>query len=130
MQLSLLDYFPDLEKRIFLDVFACTSVEQHSSRIYLKAMEGQGVPTHLKVRCNRQVIAAFPLGTVYKLDMRLVVSKGKKPYFSAISSKKVHRALEFFEHNLNIQKGIAPRKKNRVVFTKSGLAGDVSQIRR
>lgn len=119
MQLSLLEYFPDIEKRIFLDVFACLRVEEGTKKLFLYPMEGQAVPLYIKVRCNRQVINAFPPGTVYKLDVRLVLQKDKKPYFSAVSNKKICRALEFFEHNLDLQNGIVGKKTARVQFVKN-----------
>jgi hypothetical protein len=118
MQLSLLEFFPDLEKRIFLDVFACLRVEAGSNRTALFPMEGQGVPVDLKIRCNRQLVHAFPVGTVYKLDVRLVAQKNKKSYFSAVSSRRIFRALEFFEHNLELQNGVA-KKANRVQFVRN-----------
>jgi hypothetical protein len=49
----------------------------------------------------------------------LVLIKGKKPYFSAISNKKIQRAIEFFDHNLSIQRGSSPKKTNRVIFVRN-----------
>lgn len=119
MQLSLLEYFPDIEKRIFLDVFACLKVDQGTKKMYLFPIEGQGVPVEFKVRCNRQIINTFPVGTVYKLDVRLVLQKDKRPYYSAVSNRKIYRALEFFEHNLDLQNGTVSKKPNRVQFVRN-----------
>lgn len=119
MQLSLLEYFPDTEKRVFLDVFACLKVEEGTKKMFLYPMEGQSVPLSIKVRCNREVINAFPPGTVYKLDVRLVLQKNRKPYFSAMSNKKIFRAIEFFDHNLSLQKGRVRKKVSRVQFERN-----------
>ncbi|WP_247235093.1 hypothetical protein [Telluribacter sp. SYSU D00476] len=112
MQLSLVDHLPEFDKRIFLDVFAKMTLDPRTRLPVLKTIEGQYVPCELKVRCDRKVITCFPEGTIYKLDARLVQHKGRKPYFTAIRSKSIQRALEFFEHNLQLQKGGGiPRKK-------------------
>jgi hypothetical protein len=111
MQLSLVEHLPELDKRIFLDVFAQMCHDPRTRRPVLKTIDGQPVPRELKVRCNRKALTLFPEGTIYKLDVRLVQCPGRKPYFSALRSNGIQRALEFFEHNLLVQKGEAAARK-------------------
>ncbi|HEV7349517.1 hypothetical protein [Telluribacter sp.] len=112
MQLSLVEQLPELDKRIFLDVFAKMHLDPRTRLPVLKTIEGQHVPRELRVKCDRRSILLFPEGTIYKLDARLVHTKGKRPYFTAIQSKKIQRAIEFFEYNLQLQKGgFSHRKK-------------------
>ncbi len=108
MQLSLVELMPELKKCLFLDVFAKMTIDARTKRPTLRTLEGQRVPPQFKIRCLPGSINAFPEGTIYKLDVRLVELNNKKPYFSAISNKGIGRAVEFFEHNLSLQKGTVP----------------------
>ncbi len=103
MQLSLLEYLPELDQRIYLDVFAQKKVDKRTRRVSLLVLDGQQAPRTLKVRCNSKWIPPFPDGTVFKLDLRLVRVTRKRPYFSAIRSRQITRAIEFFDHNLKLQ---------------------------
>jgi hypothetical protein len=116
MQLSLIEQFPEVKKSVFLDVFAKMTVDPRTQRPTLKTLEGQGIPAELKIRCKNIAISRFPEGTVYKLDIRLVDVKDKKPYFSAVRNNSIQRALEFFDYNLKIQKGqpIRPKPRGKV----------------
>lgn len=105
MQLSLVELFPEFNRSLFLDVFAKMCVDNKTKRPTLCTLAGQRVPAELKVRCQRKSIEAFPEGTVFKLDVRLVDLKKKKPYFSAIKNNKIQRAIEFYDHNLRLQNG-------------------------
>ncbi|GAB2772493.1 hypothetical protein GCM10027275_14230 [Rhabdobacter roseus] len=89
------------------------SLDSRTKLPTLRTLEGQRVPPEFKIRCDRRAIADFPEGTIYKLDIRLIETRGKRPYFSALRSKKVPRALEFFEHNLLVQRGENPEKTKR-----------------
>lgn len=104
MQLSLVEQFPELYKCLFLDVYARMCIDPHTRQPTLLTLGGQRVPAELKIRCQRRSIVRFPEGTVYKLDVRLVEAKRGKPYFSAIHNHRIQRALEFFDHNLRLQK--------------------------
>lgn len=105
MQLSLVELFPEFNRSLFLDVFAKMCVDTKTKRPTLCTLAGQRVPADLKVRCRRKSIAAFPEGTVFKLDVRLVDLRDRKPYFSAIRNVKIQRAIEFYDHNLRLQSG-------------------------
>ncbi len=105
MQLSLIELLPELKKSLFLDVFAKMSIDARTKRPTLRTMDGQRVPPQLKIRCLGRSICDFPEGTVYKLDVRLVEGENRKPYFSAVKNKGIGRAVEFFDYNLDLQKG-------------------------
>ncbi len=111
MQLSLVELFPEFNRSLFLDVFAKMCIDAKTKRPTLCTLAGQRVPAELKIRCQRKSINAFPEGTIYKLDVRLVDLKNKKPYFSAVKNLKIQRAIEFYEHNLRLQKGVNPYPK-------------------
>lgn len=106
MQLSLVELFPEFSRSLFLDIFAKMCVDDKTKRPTLCTLAGQRVPAELKIRCQRKSIGAFPEGTVFKLDVRLVNLRTKKPYFSAIKNNKIQRAIEFYNHNLRLQKGV------------------------
>jgi hypothetical protein len=106
MQLSLVEQFPELKKCVFLDIFAKMSIDPITRTPTLRTLGGQRIPPNLKIRCRRSTIVQFPEGTVYKLDVRLVDVKDKQPYFSALRSTRIQRAIEFFDHNLLVQRGV------------------------
>ena len=107
MQLSLVEQFPELNKSLFLDVYAKMILDTRTHTPTLITLVGQRVPGELKIRCQRKVIGQFPEGTVYKLDVRLVNVKKGKPYFSAVQNRCIQRALEFFEHNMRVQRSFS-----------------------
>lgn len=118
MQLSLVELFPEFNRSLFLDVFAKMCIDAKTKRPTLCTLAGQRVPAELKVRCQRKSIVAFPEGTVFKLDVRLVDLSNKKPYFSAIKNDKIQRAIEFYEHNLRLQNGevSCPRADTKTII--------------
>ncbi len=114
MQLSLIDEIPEFSKSFFLDVFAEAVLDANNAKMKLITINGQHVPERLKVSCPNKLIGAFPEGTIYKLDTKLIRKDGKRPYFIAVNRKNVRRAMEFFEYNLKVQNGfdyIPPTRK-------------------
>jgi hypothetical protein len=114
MQLSLIDLVPEVNKSFFLDVFAEAVLDANKAQMRLATINGQQVPGDLKISVPKRFISKFPEGTIYKLDTRLVRKEGRKPYFIAINSRSVRRAVEFFEYNLKVQNGfdyIPPTKR-------------------
>ena len=107
MQLSLIDQVPEFNKRYFLDVFAEATVI--GKKVKLLTINGQGVPENLKVRIPSKFISKFPVGTIYKVDTKLVNKEGNKPYFIAKKAKCVERAIEFFDYNLKLQYGFGKK---------------------
>lgn len=115
MQLSLISEMPELEKKVFLDIYATVYFDTRRNRPRLKTIDGQRIPCDLKVGCPLKIISDFPEGTIYKLDARLVQKNGRRPYFLTINKNKVHRAIEFFDHNLQVQKGLKLEQKARKI---------------
>lgn len=114
MQLSLIDYVPELTKKYFLDVFAEAILDSNRNVMRLQTIDGQQVPCDLKISCPKKYISRFPEGTIYKVDTKLVRKDGKKPYFIATNRRNVNRAMEYFEYNLKVQHGfdyVPPTKK-------------------
>ena len=119
MQLSLVSELPELEKKVFLDIYASVYFDTRRNRPRLKTIDGQRIPCDLKVGCPLKIISDFPEGTIYKLDARLVQKNGRRPYFLTINKNKVQRAVEFFDHNLQVQKGLKLEQKARnITFEK------------
>ncbi len=115
MQLSLLSLLPELDKKVFLGVYAQLYFDTTRCRFRLKTIRGQQVPADLHVGCSTKAITAFREGTIYKLDARLVRQSNRQPYLLAVNRRNVERALEFFEHNLQVQQGLplAPKLRRR-----------------
>lgn len=114
MQLSLIDQAPELNKSFFLDVYAEAILDGNNSKMRLETINGQQVPSDLRISVPKRIISKFPEGTIYKLDTRLVRKEGQKPYFIALNRKNVERAIEFFEYNLKVQNGfnyVPPTKR-------------------
>ncbi len=119
MQLSLVSEMPELEKKIFLDIYAKVYFDTRRNRPRLKTLEGQTIPCDLKIGCPAKIISEFPEGTIYKLDARLIQKNGRQPYFLTINKNKVQRAIEFFDHNIQVQKGLKlEQKAKRIKFEK------------
>jgi hypothetical protein len=118
MQLSLVSELPELEKKVFLDIYATVYFDTRRNRPRLKTIDGQRIPCDLKVGCPMKIISEFPEGTIYKLDARLVQKNGRR-HFLTINKNKVQRAIEFFDHNIQIQKGLKlEQKAKRITFEK------------
>lgn len=81
---------------IFLDVYI-QSVKI-GSKIRLKPIEGQSVINSF-VECSKTLRAKYPVGTIFKVDCRLVHPSNRKPYLMVLNRKEIKQALEFFEHN-------------------------------
>lgn len=115
MQLSLVSEFPELEKKVFLDVFAKSFHDTRRGKKRLLTINGQNIPAEMSVGCPTKVLNHYPEGTIFKLDARLIQKQGMKPYFTTIRKENVLRALEFFEHNLEVEKGIVVKRKKKTV---------------
>jgi hypothetical protein len=119
MQLSLLTDLPELEKKIFLDIYAQVYFDSSKKRIRLKTIDGQHIPAEMRVGCPSSMLKD-PEGTIYKLDARLIQRNGRQPYFLAINRRNLQKALEFFDHNLSVQRGTKPeRAKKKVLFERN-----------
>lgn len=81
---------------IFLDVYI-QSVKV-GSKIRLKPIEGQGLINSF-VECSMALRAKYPIGTIFKVDCRLVHPSNRKPYLMVLHRNEMKQALEFFDHN-------------------------------
>ncbi len=111
MQLSLL---PSDEQRYFLDLFAQVIFDTRRNRPRLKTICNQMVPGDLSVSCPARLLNRFPEGTIYKLDAKLVQVPGKQPYLVAVNQRNMQRALEYYDHNRQLQSGTTkPRNSSK-----------------
>jgi hypothetical protein len=81
---------------IHLDIFI-QSVKV-GSRIRLTPIEGQQVQNYF-VECSRKLRAKYPVGTIFKVDCRLVRPSNRKPYLMVLHRNGLEQALEFYDHN-------------------------------
>lgn len=56
--------------------------DNKTKRIRLKPVDGQEIPI-LFVRCSRKQRESLPIGSILTIDVKLIESKNKKPYFLA-----------------------------------------------
>lgn len=96
--MGLFHYLPT-RPDICLDVYA-QSVKI-GSKVRIKALTHQG----LFVECSRTLRDHYPIGTIFKLDARLVTPTNKKPYLVALQQQHLERAIEFFNYNISLQQG-------------------------
>lgn len=85
----------------YLDVFAESIVER--GRVRLRPLDGQRADSTLRIECSRKLRQKYGVGTVFKLDVRLVRPHNKKPYLICRNRKELTRALEYFERNKRVQ---------------------------
>ncbi|MFY7829329.1 MAG: hypothetical protein ACOVQ4_19520 [Flectobacillus sp.] len=85
----------------YLDIFAESIMEK--GRLRLRPLEGQPADSALRIECSRKLRQKYGVGTVFKLDVRLVRPHNKKPYLVCRNRKDLNRALEYFERNKSIQ---------------------------
>ena len=80
----------------YLDCYIQTV--QKGKRIRLQPLDGQAVPPEMYVECDRIERKKYPIGTIFKADLKLIKIPKKKPYLMA-RHRKLERAIEYFEHN-------------------------------
>lgn len=62
----------------YLDIYAESILEK--GRIRLKPLDGQSADSSLRIECSRKLRKKYGVGTVFKLDVRLVKPQNKIPY--------------------------------------------------
>jgi hypothetical protein len=82
---------------IYLDIFV-ESVKI-GSKIRMKPIDGQRIENNYFVECSRKLRAKYPVGTIFKVDCRLVRPSNRKAYLMALHRNDMKQALEFFDHN-------------------------------
>lgn len=79
--------------KIFVNIKLHTLYDSQRKKIRVRPDEGQGVP-ELWVSCSRKQRNQMIIGTVFKMDVKLVESERRKPYLMA--SKKILGQLSLF----------------------------------
>ncbi|MBA43966.1 MAG: hypothetical protein CMF62_08200 [Magnetococcales bacterium] len=51
-----------------------------SSRVHVRPIEGQIFPTSMDVECSRKMRKDFPVGTQFKIPVKLTDREGGKPF--------------------------------------------------
>jgi hypothetical protein len=92
------------EPKFFCDVFVHSCIDEKTKRIRISPLDNQPVDSCLYVCCSHKARNLFPAGTIFKLDLRLAHGKNGSPYLKARAGRPMGRAIEYFEHNLALQK--------------------------
>ncbi|MEA5258162.1 hypothetical protein VB264_10255 [Arcicella aquatica] len=81
------------ESIYFTNVCLLTTYDAKSKRIRVRPTEGQKVPV-LWVSCSRKQRNQMQVGTVFRTDVKLIISGKRKPYLAA--TKKILGQLSLF----------------------------------
>ncbi len=84
--------------KYFLDCFIISVLV--GNKIRLRPKEGQDIPD-LFVECSRTERRKYPVGTIFKADLKLIETKNKKSFLMT-RTRKLTRAIEFWEWNINL----------------------------
>jgi hypothetical protein len=103
-QFSIFDIIPEVEKKVFLDIYGIAFYDANRKRLRLQTLEWPDVPRNLKIGCRLKHLSNFPEGTIYKLDAKLVRNKKGYNYLSAISKNSILPAIDFYKHNQSLLK--------------------------
>ena len=95
--------FSNCETRpnVYLDIFV-QSVKV-GNKIRCRPLDGQILPGTLWVECSRTLRSHYPIGTIFKVDVRKVQPNNRKPYLATFHRNKLPRAIEYFEYNTALQ---------------------------
>lgn len=85
--------FPQKMSTIFSNVKLLTLYDTKRKKIRVRPMEGQFIP-ELWVSCSRKQRNQMSIGTVFKMDVKLIESERRKPYL--IATKKILGQLSLF----------------------------------
>jgi hypothetical protein len=78
---------------IFSNIKLLTLYDTKRKKIRVRPMEGQSIP-ELWVSCSRKQRNQMNIGTVFKMDVKLIESERRKPYL--IATKKILGQLSLF----------------------------------
>jgi hypothetical protein len=87
---------------VFCDVLVSSTLDEKKQCIRVKPLPSSSVSSDLFVRCSHKARRRFPVGTVFKMDLRLTTGKRGKPYLVSRVGKPMLRAIEYFDHNLTL----------------------------
>jgi hypothetical protein len=85
--------FPQKMSTVFSNIKLLTLYDTKRKKIRVRPMEGQLIP-ELWVSCSRKQRNQMNIGTVFKMDVKLIESERRKPYF--IATKKILGQLSLF----------------------------------
>ncbi len=102
-QFSIFDEVPDIEKRIFLDIFAASFYDKNRKKYRLSTIQWHDTPTNMNVGCLSRILEKYPEGTIFRLDARLVKNKKGYKYMVALRRASVQPAIEFYVFNRKLQ---------------------------
>jgi len=88
---------------VFCDVFVSSILDEKKQRIRIRPLPTSTVSADWFVQCSHKARKSFPVGTVFKIDARLVRGKKGRPFLIARAGKPLLRAIEYFDHNLSLQ---------------------------
>ncbi len=103
-QLSIFNIIPEVEKKVFLDIYGISFYDNSRKRLRLKTLEWPEIPQNLKIGCRLKQLRDFPEGTIYKLDEKFLIKKKCYIYISSIKKQPILPAIDFFKHNQDIIK--------------------------
>jgi hypothetical protein len=78
---------------IFSNIKLLTLYDTKRKKIRVRPMQGQNIP-ELWVSCSRKQRNQMSIGTVFKMDVKLIESERRKPYL--IATKKILGQLSLF----------------------------------
>jgi hypothetical protein len=78
---------------VFRDINLLTLYDTKHKKIRVRPIEGQSIPA-LWVSCSKKQRNQMTIGTVFKMDVKLIESEKRKPYLVAI--KKILGQLSLF----------------------------------
>lgn len=67
---------------IFFNCTVESIFDSKRKKIRIKPLDGQAVPS-LFVRCSRKQREYIPIGSIFKIDVKFIQPKNKKPYLLA-----------------------------------------------
>jgi hypothetical protein len=79
--------------KTFINISLSTLYDSKRKKIRVRPTQGQGVP-ELWVSCSKSQRNQMTVGTVFKMDVRLIESEKRKPYLLGI--KKIFGQLSLF----------------------------------
>lgn len=96
----------------YCDVFVGSYIDEKKQRIRIRPLANQPISSELFVCCSHKARNFFPEGTIFKIDVRLAYGKKGKKYLRSRTGQPLQRAIEYFNHNLALQKTAHVHKQN------------------
>lgn len=75
-----------LYQYLLVETFIPDQHEPTDAKIRVRPLPGQGVPTSLRVECNRKMRELYPVGTIFKIKAKLIDKEGSDFIYSHYNS--------------------------------------------